>query len=95
MFFQRCQRLRAKTKDLLEHKRRVWDTVSLRVSQPCLLTGVGVYSPQGDASTIHCDARPIEDNLRPLDVATKLDSETNSDNTEITIFSKVRNLSLV
>ena len=43
---QKCQRLRGVTKDLLEHERRVWDTVSLRVSKPCLLTGVGVYSPQ-------------------------------------------------
>ena len=63
--------------------------MSLRVSRPCLLTGVGVYSPQGDASTIHCDARPIEDDLRPLDVATKLDSEYSADQSEITIFSKV------
>ena len=86
---QRCQRLRRRTNALLEHKKRVWDTISVRSSKPILLTGIGVYTPQGDASTIHVDARPIEKDLRPIDVATKLECETNWDDSEITIFSKV------
>ena len=47
---------------------------------------------QGDASVIYCDARPIEPELRPLDVATRLDSCYSHDKSEITIFSKVNKI---
>ena len=55
------------------------------------MTGVGVFTPVGaDAWTIYVDARPIDDNLRPLDVKTKLESEYgDSEKSTITIFSKV------
>ena len=46
-----------------EHRRSVWDSVSVCVDRPVLLVGVGLYAPSGN--TLICvDARPIQDNLR-------------------------------
>lgn len=83
--------------DILEHRRLTWDTISIRLSRPALLTGVGVFAPQGGGSeSLVCvDARPLVEPLRELDVATKLESEFfmkeggEVDKNRITIFSKV------
>ena len=60
------------------------------------MTGVGIYVPHGGSGgnggeTLICvDARPLVDPLRPLDVATELDSEYgNEEETELSIFSRV------
>ena len=83
--------------ELLEHRRAIWDTISLNISRPSLLTGVGVFSPQGGGSeSIVCvDARPLVEPLRELDVATRLEAENFvgpdgvEDERRITVFSKV------
>ena len=76
------------SKSIIEHKKRIWDTVSLKSNCDILLTGVGVYTPTGSEALICVDARPLEEPLRPLDVETKLDCIEDDSNT-ITIFSKV------
>ena len=83
--------MKPKSEGFIEHQRRIWDTISFRSTRPLLLTGVGVFPPVGShAWTIYVDARPIDDNLRPLDVKTKLESEYgDSEKSTITIFSKV------
>jgi hypothetical protein len=76
---------------MIDHKSRIWDTVSFRTSEDVLLTGVGVYGPftgENNEAIICVDARPIEDPLRPLDVATELDSIYDDKDT-LTIFSRV------
>ena len=82
--------------NLLEHKRQLWDSISLRSDSAILLTGVGIYVPHGGSGgvggeTLICvDARPLVDPLRPLDVASVLDSEYgNEEETELSIFSRV------
>ena len=86
-----AKNLKAKSEGFLEHQRRIWDTISFRSTRPLLLTGVGVFTPVGtNAWTIYVDARPITDNLRPLDVETKLESKYGDfEKSTITIFSKV------
>ena len=76
-----------------EHRRRIWDRISLKSSRAILLTGIGVYSPQGvnngGSTVIHVDARPIESPLRKLDTATPLQSA--ADDVEagtISVFAK-------
>ena len=60
----------------MEHRRRTWDTISLRcVTHSVLLTGVGVYNTMGGGGgevMICVDARPLEDNPRPIDCKTLL-----------------------
>ena len=67
---KRCHRLHRSSNPasagLLEHRRRTWDTISLRcVTHSVLLTGVGVYNTMGGGGgevMICVDARPLEDN---------------------------------
>ncbi|XP_059091699.1 uncharacterized protein LOC131887181 isoform X2 [Tigriopus californicus] len=76
---------------LLEHRNCTWDSLLVQVDRPILLTGMGVYAPQGASETIiSVDARPFVFPLRPLDVETKLNSEfEDSTNKVIGIFAKV------
>ena len=77
---KRCHRLHRSSNPasagLLEHRRRTWDTISLRcVTHSVLLTGVGVYNTMGGGGgevMICVDARPLEDNPRPIDCKTLL-----------------------
>lgn len=83
--------------DLLEHRRLTWDTICVRsTTHDILLAGVGVNSTMGGGGgevVICVDARPLEDNPRPLDTKTRLQFEEGNegDGTENTmvIFSKV------
>ena len=80
ILFKRCHRLHRSSNPasagLLEHRRRTWDTISLRcVTHSVLLTGVGVYNTMGGGGgevMICVDARPLEDNPRPIDCKTLL-----------------------
>ena len=58
-----------------------------------LLTGVGVFPPlaigTNAEAVISVDARPLTQPLRPLDLATRLDSISDSDSSTLTIFSRV------
>ena len=71
----------------LEHRRNVWDSISLMADTAVLITGVGVYSPSGHTQ-VCVDARPIEDNLRPIDVATLLDSSEEDEGRVMTLFGR-------
>ena len=51
----------------------MWDSVSVMSDTAVVIVGVGVYSPSGQTQ-VSVDARPLEDNLRPIDVSTLLDS---------------------
>lgn len=81
----------AETALLLEHRNRTWDSILVQTNRSILLTGIGVYSPQGGAEkVISVDARPFVDPLRPLDVETKLSSEFEDGSKKaISIFAKV------
>ena len=43
----KCVRLQTEAGGCLEHRRGVWDSVSLMADRDVLITGVGVYSPSG------------------------------------------------
>ena len=73
----------------LEHRRSVWDSISLMADTEVLITGVGVYSPSGHTQ-VCVDARPIEDSLRPIDVATLLDSSDEEEGRVMTLFGRPR-----
>ena len=91
LLFEKCQRLGKKSDSVIEHKNRLWDTVSLKSNNfDLLLTGIGVFSPStgGGEVIISVDARPLQDPLRPLDLVTCLDSIDDDEHT-MTIFSKV------
>eukprot|EP00093_Oithona_nana_P003798 03798.XXX_170840_169792_1 [CDS] Oithona nana genome sequencing. len=64
-----CQRLSKASKDVLEHRPRTWDTVSLTPNFHLLITAIGVYVPSSGGSevVIKVDARPLKDPLRPID----------------------------
>lgn len=84
--------MRKKSNHVIEHGNRIWDTLSIKTDRNLLLTGVGVYSPTSGGNSqvvINVDARPLKEPLRPLDLATPLDSMTDDSDT-LTIFSKVR-----
>ena len=78
---------------MIDHHKRIWDTISIKSNCDILLTGVGVYVPStggSDCENLICvDARPLEEPLRPLDIETKLESILENPQT-MTIFSKVR-----
>ena len=48
-----------------EHRRGLWDSLSVMVDRDILVVGVGVYSPSGQ-TTVSVDMRPLEENLRPI-----------------------------
>ena len=83
----KCQRLNTEPKGITEHRRNVWDTISVKADKPIVIVGVGVYSPSG-VTTICVDGRPIEDNLRPVDVSTELDSCHEENGVITTVFGK-------
>jgi len=72
---------------LLEHRRRIWDSLCVRASVPVYLVGVGVFTPSGQ-TTICVDARPLEDDLRPIDTQTELDSCDEESGAAMTLFGK-------
>jgi len=84
-----CERLVWSEDVLSEYKKSTWESLSLCVDKPVLLVGVGVYTPSGE-TTICVDARPLlaTDQLRPIDVATQLDSIHEQDGKVITLFGK-------
>ena len=43
----KCVRLQTEAGGCLEHRRGLWDSVSLMADRDVLITGVGVYSPSG------------------------------------------------
>ena len=83
----RCSRLRTEATGYTEHRRNIWDSLSVKCDQSVLIVGVGVYSPSGHTQ-VCVDARPLEDNLRPIDVATELDSINEEDGNIMTLFGK-------
>ena len=83
----KCERLITEPQGITEHRRNVWDTISVKANMPVVIVGVGIYSPSG-VTTICVDARPIEDPLRPIDVSTELDSCYEEDGTITTLFGK-------
>lgn len=70
-----------------EHRRNVWDSISVMADTRVVIVGVGVYTPSGNTQ-VCVDARPLEDNLRPIDVATELDSSYEEDGKVMTLFGK-------
>ena len=83
----KCERLVTEVQGITEHRRNVWDSISVKASVAVVIVGVGVYSPSG-VTTICVDARPIEDNPRPIDVSTELDSCYEENGVVTTIFGK-------
>lgn len=83
----RCCRLSTEATGYTEHRRNVWDSLSIKCDAPVLIVGVGVYSPSGHTQ-VCVDARPLEDNLRPIDVSTELDSFNEEDGNIMTLFGK-------
>lgn len=83
----RCQRLSTHKGAIMEHRRCIWDSISLKADQSVLLTSVGVYTPSG-STAVAVDARPIEDNLRPVDMATELDSCYEEDGNTMSLYGK-------
>ena len=83
----KCERLVTEVQGITEHRRNVWDSISVKASVRVVIVGVGVYSPSG-VTTICVDARPIEDNPRPIDVSTELDSCYEESGVVTTLFGK-------
>ena len=59
----------------------------MKADTAVVIVGVGIYAPNG-MTTICVDARPIEDNLRPIDVSTELDSCHEENGAIMTLFGK-------
>ena len=83
----RCCRLRTEAGGYTEHRRNVWDSLSLKADAPVLIVGIGVYSPSGHTQ-VAVDARPLEENLRPIDVSTELDSSNEEEGNIMTLYGK-------
>ena len=83
----RCCRLRTEAGGYTEHRRNVWDSLSLKSDVPVMIVGIGVYSPSGHTQ-VSVDARPLEDNLRPIDVSTELDSSNEEEGNIMTLYGK-------
>jgi len=81
----RMERLAWNPAVLKEYRRSTWESISVKADSPILLVGVGVYAPSGE-TTICVDARPLEPELRPIDVATELDSSYEDQDRIITLF---------
>ena len=83
----KCVRLITEKSGVTEHRRSVWDSISVKSDKRVVIVGVGVYTPSGQTQ-VCVDARPIEDNLRPIDVSTQLDSCDEDDGRAMTLFGK-------
>jgi len=83
----RVSRLVTMTGAVTEHRRRVWDSLSIMADKRVVIVGVGVYTPSGE-TTICVDARPITDPLRPIDVSTELESDSEEDGRCLTLYGK-------
>ena len=83
----RCARLETEAGAYTEHRRNLWDSLSVKCDQDVVIVGVGVYSPSGHTQ-VCVDARPLQDNLRPIDVSTELDSMDEEEGAIMTLFGK-------
>lgn len=83
----RLSRLDTMLSAVTEHRRSIWDSLSIMTDRRVLLVGVGVYTASGD-NIIAVDARPLTDPLRPIDVSTELESEYEEDGHCITLYGK-------